>query len=343
MVLKIKTGVSEKEENGMKAVICTKYGLTDGLQLGEVERPVPKADEVLVRVSAASLNYGDKALVKGEPFLVRLMGYGLLKPKHPIPGGDLAGRVEAVGPNAGQFRPGDTVFGDIGGCGFGALAEYAAVPESVLAPKPEGISFEEAAAVPQAALVALQGLRDNGGIQPGQHVLVNGASGGVGTFAVQIAKAFGAEVTGVCSARNLDLVRSIGADHVIDYQQEDFTKGETHYDLIFDIVANRPLSAYMRVLNSGGTYVACAFNPAVLIFGAFISKADGKKASSLIHKPNRQDLLLMKEWLEAGKVVPVIDRRFSLDETPEAMRYLDAGQGQGKVVIRIEPQRGVSV
>ncbi len=317
----------------MKAIVHTKYGPPNVLELREVKKPIPGDGDVLVKIQAASINFGDKALVKGEPFLVRLMGYGLLKPKHAIPGGDIAGRVEAVGKNVKQFQPGDEVFGDIGECGFGAYAEYVAVPENALALKPVNLTFEQAAAVPQAAVVALQGLRDKGQIQPGQKVLINGASGGVGTFAVQIARALGGEVTAVCSTKNLDLVRSIGADHVIDYTQADFTKGELRYDLIFDIVANRSVSDYMRVLTPQGNYVACAFNATSLFLGPFMSKKDGKKASSLVHKPNRKDLVFMKELLEAGKVEPVIDKRFPLSEVAAGMRWLGNGRHHGKVVI----------
>ncbi len=317
----------------MKAIVHTKYGPPDLLELREVEKPIPGDGDVLVKIHAASINFGDKALVKGEPFLVRLMGYGLLKPKHAIPGGDIAGRVEAVGKNVKQFQPGDEVFGDIGECGFGAYAEFVAVSEDALALKPVNLTFEQAAAVPQAAVVALQGLRDKGQIQPGQKVLINGASGGVGTFAVQIARALGGEVTAVCSTKNLDLVRSIGADHVIDYTQADFTKGELRYDLIFDIVANRSVSDYMRVLTPQGNYVACAFNATSLFLGPFMSKKDGKKASSLVHKPNRKDLVFMKELLEAGKVEPVIDKRFPLSEVAAGMRWLGNGRHHGKVVI----------
>ncbi len=320
----------------MKAIVHTKYGPPEFLELKEVTKPIPSDGDVLVKIQAASINYGDKALVKGQPFLVRLMGYGLLKPKHAIPGGDIAGRVEAVGKNVTQFQPGDAVFGDIGECGFGAYAEYVAVPAEALALKPANITFEEAAAVPQAAVVALQGLRDKGQIQPGQKVLINGASGGVGTFAVQIAKAMGAEVTAVCSSKNLDLVLSIGADHAIDYTQEDFTQGAQRYDLIFDIVANRSVSDYMRVLTPQGNYVACAFNATALFLGPFISQKDGKKASSLVHKPNRADLVFMKELLEAGQVVPVIDKRFPLSEVAEGMRWLENGRHRGKVILTIE-------
>ena len=320
----------------MKAIVHTGYGAPgDVLQFKEVEKPTPDADQVLVKVQAASINFGDKALVQGQPFLVRVMGYGLLKPKNLIPGGDIAGQVEAVGPEVKAFQPGDGVFADIGGAGMGAYAEYVAVPESLLTRIPANLSYDQAASVPQAAVVALQGLRDNGGIQPGHKVLINGASGGVGTFAVQIAKAFGAEVTGVCSAQNLDLVRSIGADHVIDYHQKDFTQSEESYDLIFDIVANRSASDYMRVLTPTGNYVACAFSPSVLFLGGLMSKKDGKSASSLVHKPNPDDLAIMKELLESGKVVPVIDRSYPLQDTAEAMQYLGSSQQHGKVVITL--------
>ena len=320
----------------MKAMVYTKYGPPDVLQLKEVEKPTPKDNEVLVKVHAASVNYADWAFVRGKPFLVRLMGAGLLKPKNTILGADIAGRVEAVGRNVKQFQPGDEVFGDISACGFGAFAEYVSVPENALALKPASMTFEEAAAVPQAAVVALQGLRDKGQIQPGQKVLINGASGGIGTFAVQIAKSFGAEVTGVCNTRNLDMVHSIGADQVIDYTQEDFTQNEQRYDLILDIVANRSISDYKRALTPNGSYVAVAFNPASLFLGPLISMTGSKKVGSLVAKPNNKDLVFIKELLEAGKVVPVIDRRYPLSEVAEAVRYYGEGHAQGKVIITVE-------
>lgn len=237
----------------MKAIVYTKYGPTSKvLEYIEVEKPTPKDNEVLVKIYAASINDGDKSMIRGKPFMVRLMGTGFLKPKNTIPGGDLAGQVEAVGRNVKQFQPGDEVYGDIGAVGHGAFAEYVSVPENVLVLKPTNLTYEEAAAVPQYALVALQGLRDNGHVQPGHKVLINGASGGVGTFAVQVAKSYGAEVTGVCSTKNLELVRSIGADHVIDYTKEDFTQKELRYDLILDSVANRSISDYTRTLNHNG-------------------------------------------------------------------------------------------
>jgi len=321
----------------MKAIVYTKYGPpSEVLQLKEVEKPTPKDNEVLVKIYAASINDGDKSVIRGEPIFVRLMGVGLLKPKNTIPGGDIAGQVEAVGRNVKQFQPGDEIFGDIGACGHGAFAEYVSVPEKALAPKPANMTFEEAAAVPQYALVALQGLRDNGHIQPGQKVLINGASGGVGTFAVQIAKSYGAEVTGVCSTKNLDLVRSIGADHVIDYTQEDFTQKEQRYDLILDSVANRSISDYTRALSPKGSYVSVAFNPSALFLGPLISMAGSKKVSQLSHKPNVKDLVYMKELIETGKVVPVIARRYPLSEVAEAFRYFEEDHPSGKVVITVE-------
>jgi 2-desacetyl-2-hydroxyethyl bacteriochlorophyllide A dehydrogenase len=312
----------------MKAMVYTEYGSPeDVLELREVEKPAPTENEVLVRVYASSVSAGDLFLVRGKPFVARLSS-GLLRPKYMIPGIDIAGQVEAAGGHAKRFQPGDEVFGDIGACGFGALAEYVAVPEAALVPKPVNLTYEEAATVPQYALVALQGLRDKGQIQPGQRVLINGASGGVGTFAVQIAKAFGAEVTGVCSTRNLDMVRSIGADQVIDYTQEDFTQSEQRYDLILDVVANRSVSDYMRALSPKGRYVAVAFK-----LGAMFARGGGKKAVQLSHEPNVKDLAFMKELIEAGKVVPVIDRRYPLSEAAEAFRYYAEGHPAGKVVI----------
>jgi NADPH:quinone reductase-like Zn-dependent oxidoreductase len=319
--------------NLMKAMAYTAYGPPDVLQLKEVSRPTPKDDEVLVEVLAASVNYGDWSFVRGRPFLVRLIGAGLLKPKNTILGADVAGRVEAVGGNAKQFQPGDEVFGDLSGSGFGGFAEYASAPERALALKPANLTFEQAAAVPQAAVVALQGLRDEGCIQPGQKVLINGASGGIGTFAVQIAKSFRAEVTGVCSTRNLDLVRSIGADHVIDYTQDDFTQDEQRYDLIADIAVNLPASDCMRALGPNGRYVAIGFNPTSLFGGA--RATGGRKASSLAAGPNVEDLVFVRELIEAGRVLPVIDRCYPLSEVAEAVRYYGERHARGKVVITV--------
>jgi NADPH:quinone reductase-like Zn-dependent oxidoreductase len=324
----------------MKAIVCTTYGPPDVLQLQEVAKPTPKEDEVLVKVHAASVNAYDWHLLTADTFLVRLMGGGLLKPKKPIPGVDIAGRIEAVGSNVTQFRPGDEVFGDISRCGNGSFAEYAAAVESALALKPANLSFEEAAAVPMAAVTALQGLRDQGQIQPGQKVLINGASGGVGTFAVQLAKSFGAEVTAVCSTRNLDQARSLGADHVIDYTQEDFTHNGHQYDLILAANGYHPLAAYKRALTPRGIYVMAGGSMAqifqAMLLGAWMSENGGKQLGGFTAKANQKDLVMLKELVEAGKVVPVIDRCYPLSATAEALRYLGAGHARGKIVITVE-------
>jgi NADPH:quinone reductase-like Zn-dependent oxidoreductase len=276
--------------------------------------------------------------MRADPFLVRLTT-GLLKPKNKMFGSDVAGRVEAVGRNVKRFQPGDSVFGDIGACGNGAFAEYASVPEDALALKPASMTFDEAAAVPAAALAALQGLRDKGQIQSGQKVLINGASGGVGTFAVQIAKSFGAEVTGVCSTRNLDMVRSLGADQVIDYTQEDFTENGQYYDLIIDNVGNPAVYKrfYKRSLTPEGICVIVAGTFFLLLFrGPWMSMTGSNKIVTYATVPNQKDLITIKELLEAGKVVPVIDRRYPLSEVPDAIRYLEEGHARGKVVITVQ-------
>ena len=317
----------------MKAIVRTQYGSPDVLQLKEVEKPTPNDGEILVKIHAASANPLDWHRMRGAPFLVRL-DEGLRKPRNPRLGADIAGRVEAVGNNVTQFQPGDEVFGVCAG-GF---AEYASVPESKLALKPANSSFEEAAAAPVAAFTALQGLRDKGQIQPGQKVLVNGASGGVGTFAVQIAKSFGTEVTGVCSTRNLDMVRSIGADHVIDYTQDDFTKNGQSYDLILDAAAYRSVSDYRRALSPKGVYVLIGGSVArlfqVLLLGPWFSMT-GNKMGFLMARMNKKDLVFLKVLLEAGKVVPVIDRRYPLSEVADALRYLEEGHARGKVIITV--------
>ena len=323
----------------MKAVVYEKYGPPEALQLKEVEKPLPKDNEVLVKVHAASVNSWDWDLLRGKPFLNRPM-FGLLKPKYKILGCDIAGRVEAVGRNVKQFRLGDEVFGDISGCGWGGFAEYVCARENALTLKPAGMTFEEAAAVPQAAVLALQGLRDKGQIQPGQKVLINGAGGGVGTFAVQIAKSFGAEVTGVDSTGKLDMLRSICADHVIDYTQEDFTKNGQRYDLILDVVTYRSIFDYKRVLNSNGIYIMLGGGSWARVFqtmflGLLISMIGSNKMGILLLKPNK-GLDYIKELFEAGKVVSVIDRRYPLIEVPEALRYFGEGHVKGKVVITVE-------
>ncbi len=323
----------------MKAMVYEKYGPPEVLQLKEVEKPTPGDDQVLVKIHAASVTFGDLAAVRGEPFMVRL-SLGLFEPKYKIPGKDIAGQVEAVGRNVEQFQPGDEVFGDISACGWGAFAEYVAVPANALALKPANITFEQAAAVPESAVVALQGLRDKGQIQPGQKVLIYGASGGIGTFAVQIAKSFGAEVTGVCSTRNLDLVRSIGADHVIDYTREDFTSSGQRYDLILATAGYRSIFDYERALAPQGIYVATGgsmaqiFQP--MLLGPWLSMTKGKKMGNLAMKPDQQDLIFVQDLLRAGKVVPVIDRCFPLSEVPQALRYYGEGHSRGKVVITVE-------
>jgi 2-desacetyl-2-hydroxyethyl bacteriochlorophyllide A dehydrogenase len=322
----------------MKAIIYTKYGPPEVLQLKEIEKPVPKDNEVLVKVFAASANPADWHMIRGEPKFARLV-FGLFKPKNIIPGIDIAGKVEAVGKNVKEFQPGDEVFGD---CGWGgAFAEYVCVSEKRLVLKPANISFEEAASVFVAAITALQGLRDKGKIQSGQKVLIIGASGGVGTFAVQLAKYFGAEVTGVCSTRNLELVRSIRADNVIDYTKEDFTNTGQQYDLIIDNVANRSVSDLKRALSPNGFCVIVGFSSLSRMFqhiflGSLISMTGNKKIISLgAARPNKKDLVLLKELLESGKIKPVIDRRYPLSEVPEAIRYLEEGHARGKVVITI--------
>lgn len=328
----------------MKAIIYTTYGPPDVLQLKEIESPTPADDEVLVRVHAASANAGDWHLLRGKPFMIRLTA-GLLKPKNTILGADVAGRVEAVGRNVTQFQPGDAVFGDVSDCGYGGFAEYVCVPEHALARKPASISFEEAAAVPSAAITALQGLRNEGHIQPGQKVLINGASGGVGMFAVQIAKSFGAEVTGVCSTRSVDMVRSIGADHVIDYKHEDFTKNGHRYDVILDAAAYRSLSDHQRALGPKGIYVLVGGSGGryvqVMVVGPRFSKNGGQRFGTFVKKPTHKDLEVVKDLLEAGKIVPVIDRRYPLPGVPAALRYLEEGHTQGKVVIDLENKQNI--
>ena len=320
----------------MKAILQTAYGSPDVLQFKEVEKPTPHENEVLVKVHAASINALDYRLMRANPFFIRLMGGGFWKPKDPRVGRDVAGLVEAVGESVTQFRPGDEVFG----CAGGAFAEYALAEESDLALKPAGVRFENAAAVPIAALTALQGLRDVGGIRAGQKVLIHGASGGVGTFAVQLAKAFGAEVTAVCSPRNLDMARSIGADQVIDYSQEDFSRSGQRYDLIFAANGYRWLGAYKRALCPQGIYV-CAGGTMPQLFQAMllgprVSEKGGKTLRSMgVAKVTQEHLAYLGALLESGKIRPVIDRCYPLSEVAEAMQYVEEKHAQGKVVIRV--------
>ncbi len=326
----------------MKAILYHRYGSPDVLQCEEIEKPTAEDNEVLIKVRAASVNPVDWHLMEGKPSVVRLLfGLGLRKPKDTRLGRDVAGQVETVGKDVTQFKPGDQVFGVCPG----AFAEYACASESKLAMKPHNVTFEQAASGGVAALTALQGLRDKGQIQPGQKVLINGAAGGVGTFAVQIAKSSGADVTGVCSTRNVDMVRSIGADHVIDYTQQDFTKTGQRYDLIFDLVANHSLSAFRRVLNPKGVYVGAGIGPGGSMIGFLVraaliapvlSRFVSQKFVIFIAKITKEDLTVMRDLMEPRKVTPVIERRYRLSEVPEAIRYLATGHARAKLVITLE-------
>ena len=321
----------------MKAIICTKYGPPEVLQLKEVAKPAPKDDEVLIRVQAASVNSRDWRRMRANPFFIRLMAGGLLKPKNSILGADLAGRVEAIGSNVKQFLPGDEVFGVLSRYGGRTFAKYVCAGENEIALKPANLSFEQAAAVPLAAITALQGLRDKGNIQPGQKVLINGASGGVGTFAVQIAKSFGAEVTGVCSTRNLEMVRSIGADHVIDYKKEDFTKNGQQYDLILAVSGYHPISDYLKALKPEGTYVVAGGSMIQLFQAAGNKKRNSNTGGQITYVvslvQSQKDLIFLKELIESGKVIPIIDGCYPLSKTPDAFRYFEKVHPKGKVVI----------
>lgn len=318
----------------MKAVVYTRFGPPDVLRLKEVDKPIPRDNEILVKVRAASVNAYDWHHLRADPFFIRLMGAGLLRPKHKILGADIAGQVEAVGRSVKQFQPGDEVLGE---GGYGGFAEYVCVDEKRFVRKPANLTFEEAAAMPMAALTALQGLRDKGHIQAKQMVLINGASGGVGTFAVQIAKSFGAEVTGVCSMAKMDLVRSIGADHVIDYTQEDITGNRQQYDLILDNAAYHSMTKYRRILSSTGTYVLVGGSMARVLQLLLLSMTGVKNMGLMMAKISQADLLFMIELMNSGKVRSIIDKRFPLSETAEALRYLEEGHARGKVVITAGP------
>ncbi|MCF7803920.1 MAG: NAD(P)-dependent alcohol dehydrogenase [Candidatus Marinimicrobia bacterium] len=321
----------------MKAVTYTEYGTPDVLQFSEVDKPVPEDDEVLVRVHAVSVNDWDWGLLRGKPFVNRIM-HGLRKPNLQILGSDIAGVVEVVGENVTRLQPGDAVFGDLCECGWGGFAEWVCAKEDALTLKPAGMSFEQAAAIPQAGLLALQGLGDENDIPPGTQVLINGAGGGAGTIAIQIAKTRGAEVTGVDRTNKLELMRSLGADHVIDFTRKDFTKTGEQYDLILDVTARRSVFTYQRVLRPGGRYAAVGGDTAVLfhiaLLGRIFSLAKDKKMALVIYEPN-QGLDRMIELFESGKAVPVIDRVYPLDETAEAFRYFGSGKHKGKIVISV--------
>ena len=323
----------------MRAIVCTEYGSPDVLRLQEIEKPTPKDDEVLVQIHAASVNAADVETLRGV-WSARFAGpFG---PRHKIPGSDLAGRVEAVGRDVQRFRPGDEVWGDLSfPYGFGTFAEYVCVSENALALKPASMTFEEASTYPQAAIIPLQTLRDKAQIKPGTKVLINGAGGGMGTFAVQIAKYYGAEVTGVDSTMKLDMLRSIGADHVIDYTREDYTRSGQSYDLILDVVAHRSIFDYWRALSPEGIFLIVGGSLGtflqVVFLGALMSRIGGKKLGiNAYDSNNREDLAFLAELFETGKVLPVIDRCYPLDKVPEAMRYLEQGHALGKVVITVE-------
>ena len=323
----------------MKAIYYDQYGTPDKLTLREIETPVPKDDEVLIRVHAASINSWDWDMIRGEPVFVRM--WGLFKPKHKIPGSDIAGRIEVVGSKVKKFKPGDDVYGDIFEQGWGGFAEYACAKEGQLVFKPAAMTYEHASAIPQAGLLALQGIRDCAKLQKGQHILFNGAGGGVCTLGLQIAKMLGSEVTVVDSADKLDVLKSLGADHVIDYRKEDYTNNGKTYDVIVDVVANRPLSNYKRALAPGGTFVMIGGSTLtilkMMIFGPMFSKGnrpDHKRLTLWGYKPS-QGLDDMSRFFQEGKVIPVIDKVFSLAETADAFRYFASGAFKGKVVIRM--------
>jgi NADPH:quinone reductase-like Zn-dependent oxidoreductase len=321
----------------MKAIVQVQYGLPDVLQLKDIDKPVAGDDEVLVRVRAAAVNIGDWHLLRGVPYAMRLV-FGVLKPRREIPGLDIAGQVELTGRNVKRFRPGDEVFG---WC-RGAFAEYARAAEDSVLSKPANLTFEQSAAVGDSAFTALAAVRDQGEVQPGHKVLINGASGGVGTFAVQIAKSFGASVTGVCSTGNVDMVRSIGADQVIDYTKEDFTRAEARYDVMLDLVGNRSLSDCRRALTPRGTYVIVGVRDLGRWFGLgrqtralLISPFVRQRMRVFVVRRSRKDLAVLKELVEAGKVAPVIDRQYSLSDVPDALRRQGEGHARGKIVITV--------
>lgn len=323
----------------MKAMVYSEYGMTDVLKLKEVDIPELKANEVLVKVYASSVNSWDWDLLRGKPFLTRLGG--IRKPRYNILGADIAGRVEAIGENVKHFSVGDEVFGDISGCGWGGFAEYVSVCEEALSLKPANMTFVEAAAIPQAGVLALQALRDKGRVHETKKVLINGAGGGVGTFALQIAKLYGAEVTCVDSKGKLEMLKSIGADHVIDYKAEDFTKKKGQkYDLILDVVGNRSIFHYKRAIKSEGKYVMIGGSAflilQLLLLGPVFNKTERKKMAILLHKPSKEDQNFLKDLYTAGKLVPVIDREYSLNQVPEAIDYLGEGKTKGKVVVCVE-------
>ncbi len=322
----------------MKAFVCEQYGPPEKMRMLEVPRPTPGPDEVLVKVYRTALNAADWRLLVGDPFLVRLM-MGLFRPKYKILGADFSGVIDAVGAKVKQFQPGDEVFGDVANYRWGAFGEYLCSTESFLAPKPPSMSFDDAAAIPMAGLTALQGLRDLGELKPGEKVAVNGASGGVGTFAVQVAKLLGAEVTAVCSSMKVEMAKELGADDVIDYQKEDFTCRAGGYDVIFAANGYHPLADYKRALKPGGRYVVAGGTNRqffeTMALGQLSFRRSGKKIALFSAKTNREDLLILADWCASGKLKPMIDRTFSFDEIPGAMRYVMDGHAKGKVIIEM--------
>ncbi len=323
----------------MKAITFRKYGGPEALNLEEVEKPSPAENEVLIKVNSASLNKSDRYVINGEPFFLRF-STGLTKPKKIIPGSDMAGTVVETGKNVTDLKPGDEVYGDLSGSGFGAFAQYAVAPSDILALKPENISFETASSTPMAAVTALQGLRDHGKIGPGKKVIINGASGGVGSFAIQIAKTFGAEVTAVCSPSKTGKAKELGADYIIDYTKENFTEGEKLYDLVFAVGGYHRICHYKRVLTPAGRYVSAGGSMAqifqAMLLGPLHSKKGGKQLKSMIAKPSKTDLEFLNTLFEEGKIKPVIEKVYSLNEMPDALRYLGEGHAAGKLVIKIE-------
>ncbi|MHA2380395.1 MAG: NAD(P)-dependent alcohol dehydrogenase [Candidatus Thorarchaeota archaeon] len=318
-------------EEAVKAIVRDRYGPPDVLEYREIEKPVPKDNEILMKVHATSVNRADSHGLRGTPFMARIILGGLRKPKTKILGHDFAGQVEAVGSNVSEFKPGDEVFGT--NRTAGGFAEYLCTTTDFMLIKPSKVSFEDAASVPGAGVTALHGLQKHGKLESGQNVLINGASGGVGTNAVQIAKSMGATVTGVCSTTNLDMVRSIGADEVIDYTQEDFTQREQKYDLIFDAVAKSSFSACRPIMKPNGIYVTTAFSPGLVIKSKL--GRGGKKMTPYVAGPTRSDMVFLEDLLEAGKLKPVIDRRYSLEQAPDAIRYLEEGHVKGKLIINM--------
>ncbi|WP_312096102.1 NAD(P)-dependent alcohol dehydrogenase [Niallia sp.] len=323
----------------MKAIISEKYGTPDTLKLGEVDKPIPKSNEVLVKVYASSINFGNLALLTGKPLPVRFV-FGLWKPKYRIPGGDVAGVVEAVGRDVTQLQIGDRVYGDLANSGWGALAEYVAAGEKELALMPSNLFFTEMAGVPMAGTTALQAIRDIGKVRAGQKILIHGASGGVGTFAVQIAKALGAEVTAVVSTRNVELVKSLGADHVMDYRKTDFVNDGKTFDVIFGVNGSQSIFTYKKKLKDNGVFIHVGgansqFYQTMLV-GPLLSIFGKKKFITFLQRPNQQDLVFINGLIEEGKVKPVMDRGYSLKEVPKAFQYFEKGHAQGKVIITIE-------